>query len=156
VSFGRCVWFCPLLVQRFSINFYGYFRFKSSVNTTNLTKIGLYVTNLECIGKTIPVQSRTGPEGSRSLIIPDFQENRDMAKLSALRTGRLYPPGRTPGTHFCSKLSRTQCHSVGGRIMSSEHATFGLVALCLNQLRHLVAYSRVGTANVLYTQIMLK
>ena len=24
-----------------------------------------------------------------------------MIKLSALRTGRLYPPGNIPGTHFC-------------------------------------------------------
>jgi len=81
-------------------------------------------------------------------MLPDFQENRHMASLSALRTGHLYPQGRTPGTHFFSKLSRTQCNSVGGRIMSIEPATFGLVAQCLNQLRHLVTYSRGRTANI--------
>jgi len=32
--------------------------------------------------------------------------------------------------------------------MSIEPATFGLVGLCLNQLRHPVTYSRVGTANI--------
>jgi len=26
--------------------------------------------------------------------------------LSALHTGRLYPPGGIPGTHFCYRLSR--------------------------------------------------
>jgi len=25
--------------------------------------------------------------------------------ITALRTGRLYPPGNTPGTHFCYRLS---------------------------------------------------
>jgi len=32
--------------------------------------------------------------------------------------------------------------------MSIEPATFGLVAQCLNQQRHLVTYSRVDTANI--------
>jgi hypothetical protein len=53
--------------------------------------------------KAIPVQPWTGPEGSRRLRLPDFQESRHMKvlRLSALRTGRLYPPGNIPGTHFC-------------------------------------------------------
>ena len=54
-------------------------------------------------GKVIPLQAWTGPEGSRRLRLPDFQDNRHMkvVRLSALRTGRLYPPGNSPGTHFC-------------------------------------------------------
>jgi len=33
---------------------------------------------------------------------PRFQDNRHMkvVRLSALRTGHLYPPGNIPGTHF--------------------------------------------------------
>jgi hypothetical protein len=39
-------------------------------------------------------------------------------RLSGLRTGRLYHPGIIPGTHFCSRLSRPQSHSVAGRIVA--------------------------------------
>jgi len=38
-------------------------------------------------------------------------------RLSALRTGRLYPPGYITGTHFCWRLSRPQHHSAARRIM---------------------------------------
>jgi hypothetical protein len=44
-----------------------------------------------------------------------------VVRLSALRTGRLYPSGNIPGTHFCSRLSRPQGHSAAGRIMSTEN-----------------------------------
>jgi hypothetical protein len=44
-------------------------------------------------GKSIPVQAWTGPEGSRRLRLPEFIDNRHIkvVRLSALRTGRLYP-----------------------------------------------------------------
>ena len=49
------------------------------------------------IGTAVPLQAWTGPEA------PRFQGNRQMkvVRLSALRTGRLYPPGYIPVTHFC-------------------------------------------------------
>jgi len=34
-----------------------------------------------------------------------------VVRLSALRTGRLYPLGNIPGTRFCWRLSRPQGHS---------------------------------------------
>jgi len=37
--------------------------------------------------------------------------------LVALRTGRLYPPGNIPGTHFCQRLSLSH-GSAAGKIMS--------------------------------------
>ena len=43
-----------------------------------------------------------------------------MVRLTALRTGRLYPPGNIPGTHFCKGLSRPQGHSVAGSNMSMK------------------------------------
>jgi len=42
--------------------------------------------------KAVPLQAWTGPEGSRKLRLPDFVTTaQDDTRLSALRTGRLYP-----------------------------------------------------------------
>jgi hypothetical protein len=40
----------------------------------------------------------------------------------ALRTGRLYPTGNIPGTHFCRRLSLPRGHSAAGRIMSMKNS----------------------------------
>jgi len=53
-------------------------------------------------GKAVPLQSWSGPEGSRKLRFPHFMTTaQDGGRLSALLTGRLYLPGNNPGTHFC-------------------------------------------------------
>jgi hypothetical protein len=56
---------------------------------------------------------------------PRFQDSRHMkvVRLSALRTGRLYPPENIPGTHFCERLSQPQGHSVAGGIMSMKNSS---------------------------------
>jgi len=48
--------------------------------------------------KAIPIQAWTGPE----VEAPRFQDNRllKVVRFSAVRTGRLYPQGNIPGTHF--------------------------------------------------------
>ena len=52
--------------------------------------------------KPVPLQAWSGPEGSRKLRLPDYMTTaQDGGRLSALRTGRLYPTRNTPGTHFC-------------------------------------------------------
>jgi hypothetical protein len=43
-------------------------------------------------GKTVPLQARGGPEGSRKLRFSDLMPTtQDGGKVSALRTGHLYP-----------------------------------------------------------------
>ena len=45
-----------------------------------------------CKGKAVTLQAWTGPECSRKLRLPDFVTTaQDGGRLSALRTGRLYP-----------------------------------------------------------------
>ena len=53
--------------------------------------------------KAIPLHGWTGPESSRRLRLPRFQDNRHMkvVRLSALRAGRIYILENIPGTHFC-------------------------------------------------------
>jgi hypothetical protein len=53
-------------------------------------------------GKEIPLQLWTGPEGFRSLRLPDFKTDRHtkVVRLSALRTGCLYRPGNILGTRM--------------------------------------------------------
>jgi len=46
----------------------------------------------QLINKAVPLQAWTGPEGSRKLRLPDFvTTSQDGGRLSALRTGHLYP-----------------------------------------------------------------
>ena len=52
------------------------------------------LTFIKCIkGKSVPLQAWSGPEGSRKLRFPDFMTtaHRKALRLSALRTGRIYP-----------------------------------------------------------------
>jgi hypothetical protein len=47
------------------------------------------------ISKSVPIQACRGPEGSRSLRLPEFREHRHvkLARFSAIRNGRLYSQG---------------------------------------------------------------
>jgi hypothetical protein len=68
------------------------------------SEISVFISSL-VKGEAIPLQTWTGPEGSRRLSVeaPRLQDNQYMkvVRLSALCTGRLYPAGNIPGTHFC-------------------------------------------------------
>jgi len=69
-------------------------------------------------GKAVKLQAWTGPEGSRKLRLPDFMiMAQDGGKVVSFTHRPLLPPGNTPGTHFCSRLSRPQGHSAIGRIL---------------------------------------
>jgi len=52
----------------------------------------LHILIVKKKGKAVPLQVRTGPECSRKIRFPDFVTSaQDGGRLSALRTGRLYP-----------------------------------------------------------------
>jgi hypothetical protein len=54
------------------------------------------------IGKTVPLQAWSGPEGSRKLRFPDFMTTaQDGGKVVSLTHRPPLPPGNAPGTHFC-------------------------------------------------------
>jgi len=52
-------------------------------------------------GKAVPLQTWSGPEGSRKLRFPDFMTTaQDGDKVISLTHRPPLPPGNTPGTHF--------------------------------------------------------
>jgi hypothetical protein len=53
--------------------------------------------------KSSPITGLDRPTGFQGVEAPRFQDNRHMkvVRLSALHTGRLYPPGNIPVTHIC-------------------------------------------------------
>jgi len=76
--------------------------------------------SVEIIGKgeVVPLQAWSNPEGCRKLRFPDFMTTaQDGGKVVSLTHRLPLPPGNTPGTHFCKRLSRPQGHSVIGRIL---------------------------------------
>ena len=53
-------------------------------------------------GKAVPLQARSGSEGSRKLRFPDFMTTaQDDGKVVSLVHRPPLPPGNTTGTHFC-------------------------------------------------------
>jgi hypothetical protein len=74
-------------------------------------------------GKAVPLQAWCGPEASRKLRFPDFMTTaQDGDKAVSLTHRPPLPPGNTPGTHFCYRLSRPQGHSATGRILSLKNS----------------------------------
>jgi hypothetical protein len=61
------------------------------------------IPNLSMVGrllvKAVLLQACAGPDGSRRSRLPDFlTKAHEGGRLSAVRTGRVYPPGKIPGT----------------------------------------------------------
>ena len=53
-------------------------------------------------GKSVPLQARSGPEGSRKLRFPAYMTTaQDGGKVVSLTHRPPLPPGNAPGTHFC-------------------------------------------------------
>jgi len=67
----------------------------TTTTTTSTTTITTAVTanNSKGKGTAVPLQAWSGPEVSRKMRFPDFMTKaQDGGRLSALSTGRLYPP----------------------------------------------------------------
>jgi hypothetical protein len=72
-------------------------------------------------GKSVPLQAWSGPEDSRKWRFPDFMTAaQDGGMVVSLTHRPSLPPGNTPGTHFCQRLSRPQGRSATGRIISMK------------------------------------
>jgi len=55
-----------------------------------------------CTGKSVPLQTWSGPEGSRKLRFPDYVTMaQNGGKVVNLTHRPFLPPEITPGTHFC-------------------------------------------------------
>jgi len=61
-----------------------------------LTEIGIG-RKISVKGKAVPLQTWSGPEGSRKLLFPDYMTT---AEDGGTHRPHL-PPGNAPGTHFC-------------------------------------------------------
>jgi hypothetical protein len=68
-----------------------------------ITKSSLVVLCVELVKASNPITGLDRPLGFQEVEAPRFLDNRHMkvVRLSAVCTGRLYPPGNIPGTHFC-------------------------------------------------------
>jgi hypothetical protein len=91
-------------------------------------------------GKAGPLPAWGGPEGSRKLRFPDFVTTaQDGGKIVSLTHRPPLPPGNTPGTHFCKRLSQPQGRSATGRIVSMKNSNNTI----LNRTRDLPVCSLV-------------
>ena len=100
------------------------------------------------------LQAWSGPEGARKLRFPHFMTTaQGGGKVVSLTHWPHLPPGNSPGTHFCYRLSQPQGHSAIGRIMSKipmtpsgiEPATFRFVAQHLNHCATAVSQEQYNT-----------
>jgi hypothetical protein len=79
-------------------------------------------------GKIKPFESYHTTSLDRQLGLQEFEDPEftdilhiKVVRLSYLGIGRLYPPGDTPGTYFCERLSRPQGQSAASMIESMKN-----------------------------------
>ena len=82
--------------------------FRSAAHAVGLSVVrcssnSVWPQTFKCEGKAIPVQVYYRARRFQEVESSTFIDSRHMeaVRLSALRTGRLYPPGNIYGTHFC-------------------------------------------------------
>jgi hypothetical protein len=73
--------------------------------------------------KAITVQANYRPLRLQEIEAPRLDSQyMKVVRLSAIRTGYLYPARNIPGTHLRYTLSRSHDHSAARRIISTKHA----------------------------------
>jgi hypothetical protein len=83
--------------------------------------VKLTKSNTTSKGKAVPLEAWSGPEGSRKLRFPDFLTTAQDGRKVVRFTHRPHlPPGNTPGTHICYRLSHPQGYSAIRRIYVNE------------------------------------
>ena len=85
--------------------------------------LSTYKETICLYSKAVPLQTWSGPEGSRELKFPNYMTTaQDGGKVVSPKYRPPLHPGSAPGTHFCQKLSRPQGHSAIGRIISMKNS----------------------------------
>jgi hypothetical protein len=92
---------------------------------TEIYKVQLWLWRESCVlgnlVKAVPLQVWSGPECSRKLRFPDLLTTaQDGGKVVSHMHQPHLPPGNSPGTHLCSRLSWPQGHSAIRRIYLNE------------------------------------
>ena len=75
-----------------------------AINTVSYNNniITIQIIVQKVIGKSVPLQAWSDPEGSRKLRFPDYMTTaQDGGKIVSLTHRPPLPPGNAPGTHFC-------------------------------------------------------
>jgi hypothetical protein len=75
--------------------------------------------------KKVFVAGRGGPQRCETSRLPHFLYNRltNGGEAGSLMRRPPFNPRKIPGTQFCYRLSRLQCHSAAGRIRSIEKSS---------------------------------
>jgi len=61
-----------------------------------------FLSSVPVLGKSVPLQAWSGPEGSRKLMFPDFMTTaQEGDKVVSLRHWPHLPAENSPGIHFC-------------------------------------------------------
>ena len=91
---------CKAKLKTSILSIWWYQRFYAILQPKSANEIGWLLVYGK--GKEIPLQASTGPWGFQGVEAPIFQDNWHMkvVRLSALCTGRLYPPGNISCTHY--------------------------------------------------------
>jgi len=82
------------------------------------------ISSADIRGTTNRVHAYYRHTGFEEVEVPIFLDDRHMkvVRLLVLRTDRLYPTEKIPGTHFYYRLSRPEGHSAGGNFMSKKNS----------------------------------